>query len=424
MDQQDAVEEDHNDEEDTKSSSVTSQDEALMELLGLDSCELPFEDLCQSSEEEESSTPPCHHHQQHIPLKLPPNNHRHGHPPEDCWAYRFPDMVSPEECHALIQLATKNGSFQYVTKALLHTTPNVGDNHNNNKTKLEVQLDHPNHHKLSVFHHPGWVETLWKRIQHRLRLLDDNDVQQHNHKNLLSSFLNRERRRNPSFPPPTALNPRLRILKYDADDQDDFAPHYDATTRSSSSSCSISLLTVLLYLNTGGGHDFEGGETYFINAVRPDKNPTPIIPKAGTMVIFEHDLYHSGHPLVGGTKYVLRTDLFFDISEEEWASRAQQRRAGESRNPKTTKGQHPPTPITMVDLVALEWKNDAPSNDHHRVMILDALEELGMKDASIESFCAPGKFALLLMLQDVLPCLQTSQRLVERAFDHLLSQKK
>jgi hypothetical protein len=53
------------------------------------------------------------------------------------------------------------------------------------------------------------------------------------------------------------------VLKFDATDDDYSAPHFDATTRIDES---ISLLTVLVYLDSGGGVDFEGGETYFLDA--------------------------------------------------------------------------------------------------------------------------------------------------------------
>ena len=63
--------------------------------------------------------------------------------------------------------------------------------------------------------------------------------------------------------PPLGLNPRLRVLQYDATDNDRFEPHFDATTHVGNQT---SLITVLLYLNTGDGMDFEGGETLYLDS--------------------------------------------------------------------------------------------------------------------------------------------------------------
>jgi hypothetical protein len=145
---------------------------------------------------------------------------------------------------------------------------------------------------------------------------------------------------------PVGLNPRIRILRYDATDNDRFEPHFDATTyidrqqqhpEEEQQQKQKSLLTVLVYLNSGGGVDFSGGETCYLdshistsstlgattihgiepNIVTPTSTvTTKVIAETGKVVIFEHDLYHSGAPLISGTKYVLRTDvMFLDNSE-------------------------------------------------------------------------------------------------------------
>jgi hypothetical protein len=111
------------------------------------------------------------------------------------------------------------------------------------------------------------------------------------------------------------------VLRYDADDDDVFDPHFDATTRADGRT---SLLTVLLYLNDGGGRDFDGGETRFVDhsvsrsgggGIGPRGRATEIAPEAGKAVLFEHDLFHSSAPLIFGTKYVLRTDVLFELDK-------------------------------------------------------------------------------------------------------------
>jgi hypothetical protein len=112
-----------------------------------------------------------------------------------------------------------------------------------------------------------------------------------------------------------------------------------------------SLITVLLYLNDGGpegGDDchtsvngradksiaaaenaFTGGETAFSDPTDPFAPPASlVVPRCGRVVLFEHALWHSGRPLnpmtapstaeppLGhGYKYVMRTDVMFQVLE-------------------------------------------------------------------------------------------------------------
>lgn len=378
--------------------SLTSQDEALIEILGLRSAYLGD---CQEDDESNCKDLCTVHeknmeHDQHKPVEifttvtlnrnvqkipLPINVSRHFYSPEECLAVQFPNLLSLEECEQLIALGST--TFDYIRHAV-HTAPDG--------TQLTVELQNPNHHKLSVFHHESWVQLLWSRIQPQLT------------KERLAPFLRRE-----TVNMPTGLNPRLRVLKYDAIDQDEFPPHIDATTRVDGK---ISLLTVLLYLNSGGGQDFQGGETCYLNHAaslgQTVKDRTVVIPQVGTIVIFEHDLYHAGNPLEWGTKYVLRTDLLFDISEDEWQARpikAAQNKTNDvppvdddSRS-KPTSSSLPPS--TVQELIR-STSNLEGWTVTDQSLVGDALESLGMQDLTIESFCAPGRFALQMMLQDAL----------------------
>ncbi len=85
------------------------------------------------------------------------------------------------------------------------------------------------------------------------------------------------------------LNERWRFYRYHPGQQ--FAGHVDAPfVRANGEK---SLLTLLLYLND----DFEGGETTFSDLV--------IQPELGMALLFRHELFHGGRPLLRGTKYVL-----------------------------------------------------------------------------------------------------------------------
>lgn len=104
------------------------------------------------------------------------------------------------------------------------------------------------------------------------------------------------------------LNERLRFLRYEQSGH--FAPHHDGEyTRPDGSERSN--LTIMVYLNSGGGVDFEGGETRFLSMA--DKaagvNHTPEI---GDVLVFSHDLYHAGCEVTCGVKYAVRTDVMYE----------------------------------------------------------------------------------------------------------------
>ena len=61
------------------------------------------------------------------------------------------------------------------------------------------------------------------------------------------------------------------------------------------------MLTVMVYLNDVPS----GGETEF------QPSGFRVIPKAGTVLVFQHDLLHQGAEVLNGTKYVLRTDVMY-----------------------------------------------------------------------------------------------------------------
>ena len=95
------------------------------------------------------------------------------------------------------------------------------------------------------------------------------------------------------------LNPRLRLYRYREGQR--FAPHMDHWYRPSPTR--ITLLTVLVYLN----QDFEGGATRFMEQVEER-----VVPKTGSAAVFQHKIRHEGCEVTAGTKYAMRTDVFYD----------------------------------------------------------------------------------------------------------------
>jgi predicted 2-oxoglutarate/Fe(II)-dependent dioxygenase YbiX len=102
------------------------------------------------------------------------------------------------------------------------------------------------------------------------------------------------------------LNERLRFLRYDHGDF--FVAHCDSAYERENGERSF--VTLLLYLN----EEFECGETTF-----PDFDSDAIVrvqPKTGRVLVFEHDIYHSGAKVTEGVKYIVRTDVMYRRSEQ------------------------------------------------------------------------------------------------------------
>eukprot|EP01040_Poterioochromonas_malhamensis_P009504 gene9504-10320_t len=113
----------------------------------------------------------------------------------------------------------------------------------------------------------------------------------------------------------TGLNERLRFLRYDPGDY--FAPHLDGSFTYPSDhptkARQTSFITCQLYLNDG----FEGGATRFFTDWGESRG-YDVVPKAGSVLLFEHAMNHEGSLLVRGRKYAMRTDVMYEkIPTEE-----------------------------------------------------------------------------------------------------------
>jgi len=99
-----------------------------------------------------------------------------------------------------------------------------------------------------------------------------------------------------------SFNERLRFLRYHKGEF--FAPHYDGVYQRPNGERSC--ITFLLYLND----EFEGGNTKYLKPFDENRFIAPSI-SPGMVVMFQHDIYHEGQPLLNGTKYIVRTDVMF-----------------------------------------------------------------------------------------------------------------
>ena len=76
----------------------------------------------------------------------------------------------------------------------------------------------------------------------------------------------------------------------------------------------VSKTTFMVYLNG----DFVGGETVFREkGVEPGSpGECSIRPQQGMALFFRHKLWHEGKNVEQGTKYVLRSDVFYEAEPE------------------------------------------------------------------------------------------------------------
>jgi len=106
---------------------------------------------------------------------------------------------------------------------------------------------------------------------------------------------------------PIGLNPTIRIYRYQKGQR--FGRHIDESAILSENR--YTEYTVLMYLSSCGG-----GETVFYN-IR-GKVLASVVPQPGLMLLHRHGdvcLEHEGAKVVAGTKYVLRSDVVFEMAE-------------------------------------------------------------------------------------------------------------
>lgn len=241
-------------------------------------------------------------------IQVPLHCSKIHHASSDCFAYVLDDVISDDICNKWISDASPR--LQYITQAK-HAVKNkkqpnskTKENQHANENENEfimIDLLNPRKYRLALLHDPIATSQLWKALAPRIQ-------------HPLSLFLVRE-----GISPEdcTGLNPRLRVLHYSSTASDRFEPHYDQMIIDDNE---WSHITVLLYLND----DFNDGKTWFLNPkdVEQDEqgrflNGVGITPKKGRVVLFEHELYHSGARVTTGSKYILRTEIMFKKKKTE-----------------------------------------------------------------------------------------------------------
>lgn len=104
------------------------------------------------------------------------------------------------------------------------------------------------------------------------------------------------------------VNERLRFCRYRPGTQ--FRAHQDGVHHRQSKQ---SRLTFMIYLNDDA---FSGGETVFFegrSAAMSNRDFTlSLRPRKGSLIIFDHTLWHAGALVDSGQKYVMRSDLMYE----------------------------------------------------------------------------------------------------------------
>lgn len=108
------------------------------------------------------------------------------------------------------------------------------------------------------------------------------------------------------------LNWRFRIYRYRVGQR--FAPHVDQVFALPGTGLRT-LFSFMIYLN----EDFQGGETTFFERRGPgrgrgavDRVRRAVPPRTGAALVFDHQLFHEGSEVKAGTKYAVRSDLFYE----------------------------------------------------------------------------------------------------------------
>lgn len=115
------------------------------------------------------------------------------------------------------------------------------------------------------------------------------------------------------------LNPRLRACRYRAGQQ--FRIHQDGVYHVSARR--RSLLTFMIYLD--GPESFDGGDTvFYAGGPRAQECVQPaeigrLTPRRGSLIVFDHALWHAGAVVTRGCKHVLRSDLVYERCDNDVA---------------------------------------------------------------------------------------------------------
>jgi len=110
------------------------------------------------------------------------------------------------------------------------------------------------------------------------------------------------------------LNSRFRFCRYT--DGQSFSVHRDGVYYAGARA--ESRLTFMIYLNDSS--EFDGGETRFFASRDRSTTTMTVAPRRGTLIVFDHTLWHEGAAVDEGTKYVMRSDVIYERTDGQAAN--------------------------------------------------------------------------------------------------------
>jgi len=117
------------------------------------------------------------------------------------------------------------------------------------------------------------------------------------------------------------LHSRIRFVCYQKGQN--FPPHFDDPwVQSTTIRSHFSFVIYLSKAGEGKKSDFSGGDFAFLEQKKQGKETTvselaKIIPEPGLVVIFPHQTLHESKPLIKGYKFIIRSDVMYDLVTEE-----------------------------------------------------------------------------------------------------------
>ena len=199
------------------------------------------------------------------------------------FAVVIPNVFSKEECDELIRRADEAG----YEEALV----NIGGG------RQQKMQDFRNNDRC-IIDDPAFAQVMWQRVLSECNATNENEA-------IVRKLFEPRKKWQP-----VGINERLRFLRYKPGTF--FRLHYDGSyVRGDEAgvhrSGEQSFVTVQLYLN----EDFCGGETRFLADKGRRRDEYCVVPKTGSVLLFQHNLLHEGCPVVSGQKHVIRSDVMY-----------------------------------------------------------------------------------------------------------------
>ena len=173
--------------------------------------------------------------------------------------FTLPRLLGPAECAALRTWAAD--------RSWEHNAPINGPG------GFVTRTDVRNNDRLIV-DDPLWADALWHRVRHAFPRVNGS--------------------------PPVGLNERFRFYRYQPGQY--FRAHLDGYYQRPGTRVR-SMFTLMLYLSEVEA----GGTTLFYEA------DLEVVPEEGLACAFVHQQLHAGQPVTAGEKWVLRTDVMYDL---------------------------------------------------------------------------------------------------------------